>query len=326
MKQYMFKVISDRVKITTLDCFCHSNYFTLLLCSFQFSCSVVSGSLWPHGLQHARLPCPSSTPRACSNSCPLSQWCHSTISVVPFSSCLQSFPESGSFQWVSSSCQVADVLQFQLQHQSFQWIFRTVNIPLGKVGSPCSPRGSQESPPTLQFKSINSLALSFLYCPTLTFIHGYWKNHSVESLLFNMLSIVVITFLPRSKRLLILWLQSPPAVILEPQNNKVCHCFHCFLSICHEVMGLDAMILVFWMLSYKPAFSLTSFPFIKRLFSMQPLLVIPITNATPLFPVTQMGNTYRDSPLCQALCWAPSWNMFLLIIILKAKYFPFLTL
>ena len=199
-------------------------------------------------------------------------------------------------------------------------------FPLGKVGSPCSPRGSQESPPTLQFKSINSSALSFLYCPTLTFIHGYWKNHSVESLLFNMLSIVVITFLPRSKRLLILWLQSPPAVILEPQNNKVCHCFHCFPSICHEVMGLDAMILVFWMLSYKPAFSLSSFPLIKRLFSMQPLLVIPITNATPLFPVTQMGNTYRDSPLCQALCWAPSWNMFLLIIILKAKYFPFLTL
>ena len=59
----------------------------------------MSDSLWPHGLQHARLPCPSPTPRACSNSCPLSQWCHPTISssVVPFSSCLQSFPASGSF-------------------------------------------------------------------------------------------------------------------------------------------------------------------------------------------------------------------------------------
>ena len=68
--------------------------------SVQCSCSVVSDSLWPHGLQHARPPCPSPTPGACSNSCPLNQWCHPTISssVVPFSSCLQSFPASGSFQ------------------------------------------------------------------------------------------------------------------------------------------------------------------------------------------------------------------------------------
>ena len=67
--------------------------------SVQFSCSVMSDSLWPHGLQHTRLPCPSPTPRACSNSCPLSRWCHPTISssAVPFSSCLQSFPASGSF-------------------------------------------------------------------------------------------------------------------------------------------------------------------------------------------------------------------------------------
>ena len=72
----------------------------LLFCSVQFIHSVVSNSLWPHGLQHARPPCPSPTPRAYSNSCPLSQWCHPTISfsVVPFSSCLQSFPASGSFQ------------------------------------------------------------------------------------------------------------------------------------------------------------------------------------------------------------------------------------
>ena len=74
---------------------CVLNCFT----SVQFSRSVVSDSLWPHGLQHARPPCPSWTPRACSNSCPSSQWCHPTISssVVPFSSCLQSFPASRSF-------------------------------------------------------------------------------------------------------------------------------------------------------------------------------------------------------------------------------------
>ena len=68
--------------------------------SVQFSRSVMSDSLWPHGLQHARPPCPSPTPRACSNPCPLSQWCHPTISssVIPFSSCPQSFPASGSSQ------------------------------------------------------------------------------------------------------------------------------------------------------------------------------------------------------------------------------------
>ena len=67
--------------------------------SVRFSCSVMSDSLQPHGLQHSRLPCPSPTPKACSNSSPLSWWCHPTISssVIPFSSCLQSFPASGSF-------------------------------------------------------------------------------------------------------------------------------------------------------------------------------------------------------------------------------------
>ena len=81
----------------------------------------------PHGLQHTRPPCPSPTPGACSNSCPSSQWCHPTIlsSVIPFSSCTQSLQHHGLFQWVNSSHEVAKVLEFQLKHQSFQWIFRT---------------------------------------------------------------------------------------------------------------------------------------------------------------------------------------------------------
>ena len=86
----------------------------------------------------------------------------------------------------------------------------------------------------------------------------------VLSLLFNILSRFVIAFLPRSKHLLISWLQSPSAVILEPHKIKS---LTVSTSICHEVMGLDAMILVFGMWSFKPAFSLSSFPFIKRLFS-----------------------------------------------------------
>ena len=86
----------------------------------------------------------------------------------------------GCFKWVSSSHQVAKVLEFQLQHQSFQWIFRTDFLQDGLVGSPCSLRDSQESSPTPQFKSINSLVLRFLYSPTLTSIYDYWKNCSLD--------------------------------------------------------------------------------------------------------------------------------------------------
>ena len=95
--------------------------------SFQFSRSVMFNSLQPHELQHARLLCLSPSPGVCTNSCPLSQWCQPNIlsSAIPFSSCLQSFPASGLFQWVSSSHQVAKVLEVQLQHQSFLWILRT---------------------------------------------------------------------------------------------------------------------------------------------------------------------------------------------------------
>ena len=95
--------------------------------SVQFNCSVVSSSLRPHGLQHTRPPCPSLTPKPCSNSCPSSRWCHPTISfsVVPFISCLQSFPASESFliSWLFASG--GQSIGVQLQHQSFQWIFRT---------------------------------------------------------------------------------------------------------------------------------------------------------------------------------------------------------
>ena len=115
-------------------------------------------------------------------------------------------------------------LEFQLQHQSFQWIFRTDFHKDWLTSSPCSLRDSQESSLTPQFKSSNSLAVSFLYSPTLTSIHDYWKKHSFDEKdicwqstvsAFLMLSRLVIVFLPRSKRLLISWLQSPSAVIFS---------------------------------------------------------------------------------------------------------------
>ena len=102
---------------------------------------------------------------------------------------------------------------------------------------------------------------------------------NVMSLLFNMLSRLVITFLPRSKRLLISWLQPPSAVILEPPQNKVWHCFHFSPYISHEVIGPDAMILVFWMLSFKPTFSLSSFTFIKRFFSSSSISAVTVVSS-----------------------------------------------
>ena len=102
----------------------------------------------------------------------------------------------------------------------------------------------------------------------------------VTSLLFNMLSRLVITFLPKSKHLLISWLQSPSVVILKPRRIKSTTVS---LSICHEVMGLDSLIFVFWMLSFKPTFSLSFLPFLKRLFSSSSLDVVYWLNSGWLF-------------------------------------------
>ena len=104
----------------------------------------------------------------------------------------------------------------------------------------------------------------------------------VMSLLFNMLSRLVITFLPRSKCLLISWLQSPSAVILEPPKIKSVTIFIVSPSVCHDVMWPDAMILVFWMLSFKPTFSLSSFTFIKRLFGYCSLSAIRVVSSAYL--------------------------------------------
>ena len=133
--------------------------------------SVVFHSLQPHGLQHARLPYPLPFPGACSNSCPLSQWCHPTISssVIPFSSCLQSFPASGSFpmsQLFASGGQRIGVSASVLPTNSQDW------FPLGLKGLSRVFSNSSKASVIQQSAFFNS--------STLTSIHDYWKNHSFD--------------------------------------------------------------------------------------------------------------------------------------------------
>ena len=167
-------------------------------------------------------------PELAQTLCPLSLWYHPTISsVIPFSSCLQSFPASGSFlmsqRFTSGGQSIRVSASASVPPINIQGWF-----PLGLTGlTPWSPRDSQESSPTPQFKSINSSALSFLYHPTLTSIHEYWKTipltrwtfvSKVMSLLFNKLSRFVIAFLPRSKHLLVSWLQLPLQWFWSPRK------------------------------------------------------------------------------------------------------------
>ena len=184
--------------------------------SVQFSYSVLSNSLWPHGLQHARPPCPSPTPRVYSNSCPLTWWWYPTISssVVPFTSCLQSFPASGSFQMSQF---------FAWGHQSIGDSASTsvlpVNIqdwsPLGWTGwiSLQSVKGTLKS--LFQHHSSKASILWHSAFFIVQLSHPYMTTGEtialtrwtfvgkIMSLLFNMLPRLVLTFLPRSKRVLI---------------------------------------------------------------------------------------------------------------------------
>ena len=195
----------------------------------QFSCSVVSDSLRPHESQRARPPCPSPTPWVHSDSCPLSQWCHPAVSssVVPFSSCPQSLPASETFPmnqlftWGGESTGASALASF-LPKKSQGWSSGCT----GWISLQSKGLSRVFSNTTVQKHHRRSaffiVQLSHPYMTTgenialtrWTFVG------KVMSLLLNMLSRLVITFLPRSKHLLISWLQSASAVILEPPKIK----------------------------------------------------------------------------------------------------------
>jgi len=194
--------------------------------SVQFSCSVVSDSLQPLEPQHARPPCPSPTPVVHPNPCPLSQWCHPAISssVVPFS-CPESFPTSVSFQmsqlftWGGQSTGVsasASVLPMNTQDViSFKMDWLDLLAVQGTLKSLLQHHTSKAS--ILQCSAFCTIQLSHPYMTTGKIIALTRRTFvgKVMSLLLNTLSRLVITFLPRSKRLLISWLQSSSVVILR---------------------------------------------------------------------------------------------------------------
>ena len=226
----------------------------------------MSDSLQPHGLQHTRPPSPLPTPGVYSNSCPLSRWCHPTIqsSVIPFFSCLLSFPASRSFpmsQFFTSGGQSIGSFSFNISpsnEQSGLISFRMDWLDLlavqGTLKSLLQHHSSKAS--TLRRSASFIVHLSHPYMTTAkTIALTRWTFvDKVMSLLFNMLSRLVTTFLPRSKHLLISWLQSLSAVILEAKKIKFSFIYFISLfsvsivspSICHEVMGLDA---TFWTLA-----------------------------------------------------------------------------
>ena len=226
--------------------------------SVQFSCSVVSDYLRPRELQHARPPCPPQTPRVHSGSRPSSKRCHPAISssAVPFSSCPQSLPASEFFpmsQFFASGGQnIGASFSFSISPSneysgliSFRMDWLDLLAVQGTLKSLLQHRSSNAS--ILRHSAFFIVQLSHPYVTTgKTIALTRWTfGDKVMSLLLNMLSRLVITFLPRSNCLLISWLQSPSAVILEPPKIKSDIVSTVSPSMSHEVMGRNAMIFVF---------------------------------------------------------------------------------
>ena len=215
-----------------------------------------------HGLQHARLPCTSPTLGAYSNLCRLSQFCHPTISsfVIPFSSCLQSFPASGSFpvSWLftSGGQSIGTSASASVLPMNIQWILISFRIDRFDFSVQGILQQHSSKASILQWTMFFEVQLSHLYMTTGKTIALTIQIFAckVMPLLFNMLSWFVIVLLPRSRSINFM---TTVTICSDfgAQESKICHCFHFLLSICHEVMGPFSMILVFLMLSFKPAFS-----------------------------------------------------------------------
>ena len=258
---------------------CHPFFFLSEQCNYLsqstlllslFNNIVMSDSSWPHGLQHVRLACPSPSPRVCPSSCPLHQWCHPTISssAALFSFCLQSFPASESFPMSRL---------FPSGRQSIGASTSASVLPMSIQGW---------FPPKLTgLISLLSKGLSRVFSSTTVWKHQFfvalpssWSSYhnpmwllerpqarlywplSVMSLIFNKPSMFVMPFLPRSNCFLISRLQSPFVVILEPKKKKFVTASTFPPSFCHEVMGLDATILVFKYLVLSQLFTLLFHP------------------------------------------------------------------
>ena len=209
----------------------------------------MSDTLQAHGLQHARPPCPSPTPGVCSNSCPLSQWCHPTISssVIPLLLLPSIFPSIRVFSnesafhirkskyWsfsfnISPSNEHPGLISFRMEWLSLHAVQGTLK----------SLRQYYSSKASILWHSaffIHQLSHPYMTTGKTRALTRWTFFGKVMSLLFNMLSRFVITFFPRSKHLLISWLQSPSTVILEPNKIKSATLSTVSPSICHEVMG-----------------------------------------------------------------------------------------
>ena len=258
--------------------------------------SVMSDSLRPHGLQHARFPGPSPTRGDCSNTCPSTQWCHPTNNLILCGYLLllpSIFPRIRVFSNESTLCRRwPKYWRFSFSSSPFNEYselssFRIDWLDLLEVqGTLKSLLQNHSSKASILWNSAFFMVqLSHPYMTTGKIIALTRRSFvsKVWSLLFNMLSRLVTAFLPRSKNLLISRLQSPSAVILEPPKMKSDTVSTVSPSISHELMGPDAMIFVFWMLRFKPTFSLSSFTFIKRLFSSSSLSAIRVQMKQNLF-------------------------------------------
>ena len=259
-------------------------------------------SLWSHGWQHIVLPCPSPSPRA-----------YSTESVMPSNHLILCRPFLLLHALFPSIRVFSNELALHMRwprYWSFSFSISLSNAYSGLISwldllavqgtlkSLCQHHSSKAS--IFQWSAFFMVQLSHPYVTTGKTIALTRQTFvsKVMSLLFNTLFTFFIAFLARSKHLLISWLQSASVVTLEPKKVKSVTVTIVCPSICHEVMGPDAIIFVFWMLSFKPAFSLYFFTFIKRLFSSSSLSAIRVVSSTHLrlliFLLAILHHSYRN--------------------------------